>query len=834
MQIKRIEIAGFGKFSQQTFDLSSGLQVFYGANETGKSTLRAFILGLLFGFPSRRYLLARYEPKTTSQYGGSLDLMVQGQLYRLTRLGDQPAELVKLSTMAPQPLSLLAHWLMPYDETSYKQLFTFNQAELTALKSLSATDLNQQLQQVGTLGSAPWRATAAALRTSADTLYKPRGRKPELNQRLKAYQGLTDQVQAARQRYPDYQQLQQQVQQLTAQQTQLNQHLSAANATQQTLANLRNQWPVYQQLQQLQAQSTATDPALSAATVHRYQQLSTTQTDLQHTLASARQQLSQQPVDRDSQGVLGFYIAHQAQFETLEAQLPQLQQALGRYRTLAGQATAAKADYQQQLSAHPELTASLSPQRQAALTALKTALLTSPSRQQQRQTTKSPQVKLDWRLYAVGGVVAVLGLPVFGLKWLLWCLILVGVGLLGWVGWHSAHQSASVVPNETALSAELTAAGLAPDLDPVAAQTQLALIDALQRAQATVTQAEQQLAAQTVTVGQALADYQFAAAWLPVNDQQLVDSVDRITAFYDQIHQMMQTQTMAGPDFAYTQRQVQQLTAQVRTVTAQLQQLATENQLADATALGTAIAAQADQVTRQTNLTQLAGQLTTTEQQALAQYETLSDLQAAVTTNRQQQTELQTQLAQQTETLVTVQTQLAQLTADGRYTELRQQQANQQTEMTVLARQWLTRQLGATWIEQALQQLTNQQLPTIMGQATTYFAQLTRQRYNEIKLVGDDLVVQATTGPAFAVAELSTATKEQLYLALRLALIVHLGDQATLPIMIDDGFVNFDEERRLLAWQLLATVATQHQILYFTNETAALTAMNATTVHKLT
>ncbi|AVK62846.1 hypothetical protein C5Z26_01360 [Lactobacillus sp. CBA3606] len=833
MQIKRIEIAGFGKFSQQTFDLASGLQVFYGANETGKSTLRAFILGLLFGFPSRRHLLARYEPKTTSQYGGSLDLMVQGQLYRLTRLGDQPAKLVQLSTMTPQPLSLLAHWLNPYDETSYKQLFTFNQAELTALKSLSATDLNQQLQQVGTLGSAPWRATAAALRTSADTLYKPRGRKPELNQRLKAYQGLTDQVQTARQRYPDYQQLQQQVQQLTAQQTQLNQHLSAANVTQQTLANLRNQWPVYQQLKQLQAQATATQSALSAATVQRYQQLSTTQTELQHTLASARQQLAQQPVDRDSQGVLGFYVAHQAQFEALEAQLPQLQQALGRYQTLAGQTTAAKADYQQQLAAHPELTASLSPQRQAALTALKSALLTRPSRQQQHQTTKSAQVKPDWRLFAVCGVVVVLGLPVFGLKWLLWCLVLVGVGLLGWVGWHSAHQSA-VAPKETALSAELTAAGLAPDLDPVAAQTQLALIDALQRAQATVTQAEQQLAAQAVTVGQALADYQFAAAWLPVDDQQLAGSVDRITAFYDQIHQMMQTQTMAGPDFAYTQRQVQQLTTQVQAVTAQLQQLATENQLADATALETAITAQADQVTRQTNLTQLAGQLTAAEQQALAQYETLADLQAAVATNRQQQTELQSQLAQQTEALVTTQTQLAQLTADGRYTELRQQQANQQTEMTVLARQWLTRQLGAAWIEQALQQLTNQQLPTIMGQATTYFAQLTRQRYNEIKLVDDDLVVQATAGPAFAVAELSTATKEQLYLALRLALIVHLGDQASLPIMIDDGFVNFDEERRQLAWHLLATVATHHQILYFTNETAALTAMNATTVHKLT
>ncbi|MDO7795042.1 AAA family ATPase [Lactiplantibacillus plantarum] len=51
MQIKRLEIAGFGKFQQQQFEFGDGLQVIYGLNESGKSTMRAFILGMLFGFP---------------------------------------------------------------------------------------------------------------------------------------------------------------------------------------------------------------------------------------------------------------------------------------------------------------------------------------------------------------------------------------------------------------------------------------------------------------------------------------------------------------------------------------------------------------------------------------------------------------------------------------------------------------------------------------------------------------------------------------------------------------------------------------------------------------
>ncbi|ETY74436.1 ATP-binding protein [Lactiplantibacillus fabifermentans] len=823
MQIKRIEIAGFGQFVQQTFDFSAGLQVIYGENESGKSTLRAFILGMLFGFPTRRHLTARYEPKETTQYGGSMDLVVDGTTYRLTRLGDQPATLRNLTTQAEQPMSLLDHWLAPYDEMQYKQLFTFNQAELTALKTLSATDLNQQLQQVGTLGSAPWRATAAALRASADELYKPRGRKPELNQALQQYQAMTTQVAAARAQYPQYQQLQREIQQLQADQARQQRDLQATEQRQQTLANLRNQWPVYQQLQQLRPAAAA--QPLSSAVVAQYEQLTQTQTELQHTLASARQQLTQQPVDTASQGVLGFYLQHQTEFTTLQGQLPQLQQALGQYQTLTQQVTTAQATYDQQTQAHPELVACLSPNKQAALDQLKTKLRAAAT-----ASTTAPGFTADWRLYAGGiGLVAGVVLPLGGFKWV---LMLIGLGLLGWFGWNQlAVPNAN---NHDNLTDDLVAAGFAPNLDRTAALEKLDLVAALQRAQATITTAEQQAAAQASHVWQLLQAYDFAAAWIPVDQAQLVISVTRVTQFYEQIQQLQQTESMSGPDFAYAQRQVTQLTAQVREITDQLQQLAQSQQLADIDALAAAITQQAQQTANAASAEQLQRQLTAADQQALAQYTDITDLQAAIATQRQQQTTQQTQLTATTSALVTAQTQLQRLTEDGRYAELRQHQANQQTELTVMARQWVTRQLGAAWIDEALQTLTSQQLPAILTQATSYFAQLTRQRYNEISLDDDELVVHDAANLHFKLVELSTATKEQLYLALRLALIAKLGDQAQLPLMIDDGFVNFDDTRRQVAWQLLAKVAKQHQVLYFTNETAALTEMLATAVHHLT
>ncbi len=50
MIIERIEIIHFGKLHHKSYDLSPGVNVFYGENESGKSTLAAFVRYMLYGF----------------------------------------------------------------------------------------------------------------------------------------------------------------------------------------------------------------------------------------------------------------------------------------------------------------------------------------------------------------------------------------------------------------------------------------------------------------------------------------------------------------------------------------------------------------------------------------------------------------------------------------------------------------------------------------------------------------------------------------------------------------------------------------------------------------
>ena len=65
-------------------------------------------------------------------------------------------------------------------------------------------------------------------------------------------------------------------------------------------------------------------------------------------------------------------------------------------------------------------------------------------------------------------------------------------------------------------------------------------------------------------------------------------------------------------------------------------------------------------------------------------------------------------------------------------------------------------------------------------------------------------------------AQLSRGPREQLFLALRMALIDSLQqDDETLPVVFDDIFVNYDTNRRSAAWQTMESFAANKQLIIF-------------------
>jgi DNA repair exonuclease SbcCD ATPase subunit len=70
VKISRVEIEGFGKFQSREFSFLKGLNVIYGPNESGKTTLTSFILYTLSGFKAEE--AEKYRPWDGDKFGGKL------------------------------------------------------------------------------------------------------------------------------------------------------------------------------------------------------------------------------------------------------------------------------------------------------------------------------------------------------------------------------------------------------------------------------------------------------------------------------------------------------------------------------------------------------------------------------------------------------------------------------------------------------------------------------------------------------------------------------------------------------------------------------------------
>ena len=91
MKITKLALSDFGKFHQEEFLLSPGLNIATGANESGKTTLRMFIRSMLYGLERERGIKARKDDDTRLkpwEYGrfqGFMEFEAGGRVYRLFR-----------------------------------------------------------------------------------------------------------------------------------------------------------------------------------------------------------------------------------------------------------------------------------------------------------------------------------------------------------------------------------------------------------------------------------------------------------------------------------------------------------------------------------------------------------------------------------------------------------------------------------------------------------------------------------------------------------------------------------------------------------------------------
>ena len=149
MILEKLYIDGFGKFSDYSLNFSPSIQILYGENEAGKSTIHAFIQAMLYGIPkgaSKKEVFFQYRPFSKALgFGGSLTFSHQGKSYCVQRDFLQGGE--AHITMLPQGEKLsegesfLQSVLSPFSLESFK-----NTVSIRQLKSSTEREMVYELQ----------------------------------------------------------------------------------------------------------------------------------------------------------------------------------------------------------------------------------------------------------------------------------------------------------------------------------------------------------------------------------------------------------------------------------------------------------------------------------------------------------------------------------------------------------------------------------------------------------------------------------------------------------------------------------------------------------------
>lgn len=142
--------------------------------------------------------------------------------------------------------------------------------------------------------------------------------------------------------------------------------------------------------------------------------------------------------------------------------------------------------------------------------------------------------------------------------------------------------------------------------------------------------------------------------------------------------------------------------------------------------------------------------------------------------------------------------------------------------MADAAERYIKVHIGARLLRWAIDRYRETRQGPLLARASEIFAGLTLGSF--VRLVVDfesdppTLDGQRPSGTTVGVAGMSDGTRDQLYLALRLAALeLHIDQSHALPFLADDLFINYDDDRSRAGLEALAALSERTQIVFMTH-----------------
>ncbi|WP_298473847.1 AAA family ATPase [uncultured Psychrobacillus sp.] len=876
MKIEKLHIYGFGKHENLEVNVHDGINVFYGENEAGKSTIQQFILHILFGFPQRNSQLLRYEPRSNATYGGKIQiLMDDGSRVFIERVKGKASGDVTLyfedGTRGGE--KELAAILNAYSRADYEAIFSFSLLQLQGFEKMTEEELTRTLLSSGTTGMDTLSSVEMQFAKEMGELYKPTGRKPLINQKMEEIRQLETAWKAEMDQVEKYEPSIQR----------LNEIESILKESVEREKELGDQLQDYSHWKQLKPLKIAENELLEKVDklpshsfppegLRRYEAIKDKQTNTQIAVEQLKQELqsmvhSSEAIAPETLEEIQDFLSQESQWHQLRAKRVQLEEEHSKilqqqmqelslvgidWESSLNDIVAADVSIQQEdrlvtmLNQQEQLNQQF--QQEERLLNLKmqdVEQLEKRLRESKRSHNSSKgQSNTKGILFSLVGFVMMIGL-IFSFLASNWLIALLTVII-----------SAGIYGGFTLLIKGLQKENEAHQYTDLLEEELRSLKDQIVHLEGVVSEVEHQKKECKHKIYAFLRNYQIdeelSPSLLPklfnrlrlIQNQQI--QLDQMEGKLEEVSRNLRGLERRAQSFVKSQLVDDLLFHQLREIYLKEKKKLEEEQttLSKITKLqeklnelDLLLNAQEQQITM---LFKEAGVSTESDfyqahvvSQARAALEkelehvrmqlgdrkiNLHDFEETFEVTARETLEAMKEKSQTLlEEKATLLYETSRLLENEEQSQKLQQLEEKKSELYELVKKWAAYKTVTEAIKQTVLQLKEERLPDVLEKAKSYFRVLTNESYELLEFTQEGLFEAVKpSGERFRIAELSQATKEQAYIALRFALAVSLKNRVAFPIILDDPFVHFDRNRLKQVVQLMKELQNEHQLLYFT------------------
>lgn len=895
MKLRQLRIDGFGKFNNQVIDIDPQNQLIFGDNEAGKSSIYQFIRTILFGFPKKREMTRDFTPINGAIYGGKI--LFEDSQYGLVTVErykekNKGAATVTLESGETADEIFLEKIISPLTKETFDQIFSFQQEQLADLNQLNEMKLQHLLLAVGLTGSRRLSSMNDQFLKERQKLFKPTGRIPEINQKLRQLKKIDEQIALVESQEETYREKSLEMERLLEKIANVEQEQNYQQELEKTVLEQQKRFPMYIEWESLSKEFSDSKKTSSQTVEVVREEIK----NYDFLLRKEKELLESQTGRLETESpAYQFYMMNQRLFdELLEEQL--MVESLSERRQLLDEQLK---EYQESKTtlfdkyrlSEERININLSDEVETEMLALakeeeelirqKVVLSNEKSRLNIRHkdvdtaltivenklstdiaNRPSSSKQIDEKKWfsglslAVGALFLILAIAL-GKAWLyIPVLVLFGLGLYGFFGASLKKTRKEPLTKEEVQQDYLLQLSVADEvahslneleiqLEEIERQTiqlqvkkqewadqygfsmketmslwlsRIPIYLQLQNIQ----EKEKEMTHNLNEVDRILNSYgkslAFAKEWVPIENKTTKESFQAIKEFVSKQKNYLTDKALATDNHDRFQEQLHQLRNDIAR---------SQEKIVSAIDSASVTDIEGSKLWLKKQDMSEKGQSRKDELKlSLEDYFDLSKSYKLIAINhhlirvKNELERLQEKNNQYRNDYQALSYELTQMEKNGSLDILYQEKENRLSVIKELANKWMTYRIAEELTQDVFQYLSDQQLPALLATVTSYFKILTEGRYIKVVVRDGQLIVIDSDQRKWPVVQLSTGTKDQLYMAFRLGFVHLHHEEYEAPVIIDDGWLHFDQKRKLVLFRLLKGFSQRTQVICLSSDEA--------------